>query len=292
MSESITHTSVVDDCCRLVQACDDICDDFKTIFSERIELARLGGITRHGDRHNPQLLSKFRELKKAGKLDENEQRKLAFVLGWMSHRAADRVFKRIFRMVDNESGKKPRDCSVYHDAYLFREHYNSGARNPYQEGILEPIPGSYGDLESLLDGMWQRMLVKMHTFIPDDDDIELWLENVMSRYQRLYVDLQRYVDAVNNPDPDMTRRFINEINFYDRNDPLIQNLIALRNGDDLPHDLDTALEEARDGCKYGLAVGLAFSYIRAASAYYEFEIDDDELRKRLHIGVAELDKVV
>jgi hypothetical protein len=32
------------------------------------------------------------------------------------------------------------------------------------------------------------MLIRMHTFIPGDDHVETWLDNVISRHQRLTVE--------------------------------------------------------------------------------------------------------
>ena len=98
MSESITHTAVVDDALRFVESFSGFSTPFKTAAKQQKDLARLGGITRHGDRHNPILLEKVREAFKEGRADDSDFAKLGFVIGWLSHRATDRQFKRIFRI--------------------------------------------------------------------------------------------------------------------------------------------------------------------------------------------------
>ena len=50
MSENITHTAVTDDCARLALDSPAICDAFKLCLREHLEIARLGGVTRSGDR--------------------------------------------------------------------------------------------------------------------------------------------------------------------------------------------------------------------------------------------------
>lgn len=66
------------------------------------------------------LLERLRDRAAAGTFAEGDTRKLAFVMGWLSHRACDRQFKRLFRQLDPECAATPRDCSIYHDVHLFR----------------------------------------------------------------------------------------------------------------------------------------------------------------------------
>ena len=52
VSESITHTAVVDDALAIVDWSDRFCEPFKEAAVYQRDIARLGGITRHGDRHD------------------------------------------------------------------------------------------------------------------------------------------------------------------------------------------------------------------------------------------------
>ena len=93
MSENVTHTGVLDDCFRLMLVSDEICDAFKEVAQSENDFARLGGITRSGDRFTVQLLTDFRKRWEGRRPEDKLEPKLAFVLGWLTHRAADRQMK-------------------------------------------------------------------------------------------------------------------------------------------------------------------------------------------------------
>ena len=303
MSEGVTHTAVVDDCARLVAVSRDVPDAFREALDGRIEIARLGGITRHGDLHNPGLLERIRDRWPGGPGDGLHER-LAFVIGWLSHRAADRQMKRVFREADlGLHALSPTDCSVYHDAFVMREVY-AGA-DPFPPRLVEPGTASNAaasaaakaidveEVEGLFRAMWQRMLLAMHTFIPDDEDAEGWLGRVLATVQRVRVDLRRYAEALARPDPDKVRRYVEEVRFYDREEPLLRLLASLRRDGGAPDagagpTLEAALEAARGGSLYARAVARAFGYVRAAGEFFERRIGREELARRLEIGRPEL----
>jgi hypothetical protein len=60
MSEHITHTAVLDDCFRLMQASDEISDPLKEAAQSHRDFARLGSITCYGARFTFSLLDSFR----------------------------------------------------------------------------------------------------------------------------------------------------------------------------------------------------------------------------------------
>jgi hypothetical protein len=298
MSESITHTAVVDDALALVVHYDEFRPDFRESVQRFRDLARLGGITRSGDRHNPVLLERLRERAAAGAFGEGDSRKLAFVMGWLSHRACDRQFKRLFRQLEPESAVSPRDSSVYHDVHLFRVMYDGGRSAPFTPWSLQP--GLLGHpaapfvavdaVEDLFKAIWRRMLVEMHTFIPDEDHVETWLDSVCDVHQALYVDLHRYAEAYLRPDPDKLRRFVVEPRFHDPADPVVALASALRRREPLvaAPTLDALIATARTACQYGQAVLRALRYLRAANAFFDRRLDANALRGALDIGKPEL----
>lgn len=297
MSEGITHSAIVDDCARLVLSGPGICPAFKTVLGEHLAIARLGGVTRHGDRHNPPLLERYREQWARPERPESVPMKLAFVLGWLSHRAADRQMKRIFRTLDPDCPRRPpTDCSIYNDVEVLRQVYGDGGSDPWG---LRALAGADRDrreirlrAEALLASVWQRSLLRMHTFIPDDSDPDGWLDRVVERHQRLYVDLQRYAAALTDPDPERVRRFLVEPNFYNPADPLIALARSRQRGTAPPGtSLAMALEQAQNQSLYARMLRRAYSYTHAASEFFERRIDRAELARRLHIGIPELAEV-
>ncbi len=297
MSEGITHSAIVDDCARLARSESGICPAFRTVLGEHLEIARLGGVTRHGDRHNPDLLERYREQWPLADRPDAVPMKLAFVLGWLSHRAADRQMKRIFRSLDPDCPRRPpTDCSIYHDVAVLRHVYGAGETDLWgmQSFAADGRERQEARLraEALLASVWQRTLLRMHTFIPDDSEPDAWLDRVVEQHQRLYVDLRRYAAALTDPDPELVRRFLVEPNFYAPADPIIVLARSLQKGTPPPAvSLAAALEQARDQSLYARMLRRAYLYTQAASEFFERRIDRDELARRLHIGVPELAEV-
>lgn len=56
---------------------------------------------------------------------------LAFILGWITHRAADRQMKPVFRANPDPEGRNPALCSVYQDAFVFANLMVPNGRDPY-----------------------------------------------------------------------------------------------------------------------------------------------------------------
>lgn len=140
-------------------------------------------------------------------------------------------------------------------------------------------------VEDLLRAMLQRALIGLHTFIPDRDDIEGWMERLFATRQCFSVDIRRYAEAFAKPDPDKMKRFILDVNFYDRTDPIIRLARSLQHGSaDEGIDLADAVQAAESQSQYAQALGKGYLYLQAASYYFDGQLDDDTLRERLDIG--------
>jgi len=275
-----------------MQASDNVCDTFKEVTKRYKDFARLGAITRSGDKFTVQLLTKFRDEWDDQTAKRKTGQKLTFVLGWLAHRAADRQMKPVFRELDGDCQKSPRDCSVYHDAFIFHEVFAIGKNEPYSPATFETDMASlavaeYVDVEGVEDffrALLQRALIDLHTFIPDRENIEDWLEGLFEKQQRFYVDLDRYAKAIYDPDPDMMRRFIEEGNFYSHDDKIIQVARRLQRGEEVSGD---EVREAGDSdviSHYALAIKKGFGYLRAASEFFVGDMSPEILTERLDIG--------
>ncbi len=291
MSENITHTAITDDCSRLAVHAPGICEEFKQALSEHRDVARLGGIARGADEFTVGLISRFRDAcAAAGRLDDAVARKLAFTLGWLCHRAADRQMKPLFRRLDPDCELSPTDCSIYHDVFLLREVYGEG-REHYSADLLEPtleqMPGAEGldadEVEELFRAMWQRALLGLHTFIPDHGDVEGWISRLIATRQTYRVDLQRYAEAHAKPDPQKVRRFIEEPNFYNPKDPIIRLARSIQRGE--PEDMDVvkAVEAGFSQSQYSRALARGYIYIESATQYWDYYIDEDRLSRMFQI---------
>ncbi len=281
MSEQITHTAVTDDCARLALHAHETCAAFRAALADHMDVVRLGGITRGGDHFTVDLLGRLREARPQQGGERRPQQKLAFVLGWLCHRAADRQMKPVFRSTDPDCPRRPTDCSVYHDVFLYREVYACGEREPYAPDFLDVQPAG---LERLFRLLLQRSLLAMHTFIPGGEDIDAWLDAVIDRRQQFTVDIARYAEAFARPDPDRVKRFITDVDFYDPEDALIRLARALQRGEATDVDLEEAVSAAAEGSQYARALRRAFLYLRSAGEFFEGRLPESEVRERLDIG--------
>ena len=292
MSENITHTGVVDDCLRLMAAATTFCPAFHEAAGAHWEMARLGCMTRAGDRCNPGLLATFRE-RWAGRMpEENLEAKLAFVLGWLCHRAADRQVKPIFRRFHPPETRteKPTACSIYQDAHIFRTIYAAGQEQPYH-------PAMFGDafktlsetvnvegMQDLVHVLLRRALIEMHTLIPDVAEPERWIDQLHQRRQQFYVDLARYDKAINDPDLEKVKTYIVEDNFYDEDDPIIDAARRLQHGAAISAaDVDAAIK-ASGASHYAQALMLGMRYLQAASDFFTSDMAMETLKTRLDVG--------
>lgn len=292
MSENITHTAILDDCFRLMLASDTICDAFKLAGREQRDFARLGGVTRYGDMFTTRLLDDYRARWATRTPEDKLEPKLAFVLGWLCHRAADRQMKPVFREAEPGRPVSPADCSVYHDAFVFKEIFADGRESPYHPAILErdmaSLPAVQGldvpGVEDFFRALLQRALIELHTLIPDRDDIDGWLDRLFSVRQRLHLDLERYAAAVAAPDPGKYQKFIVEMNFYDRDEPIIGAARGLQRGEAVTAEQVHQAVAAEARSHYAQALKMGYGYLAAASAFFAGDMSPETLAERLNIG--------
>jgi hypothetical protein len=133
--------------------------------------------------------------------------------------------------------------------------------------------------------LWQRALVGLHTFIPDEQDIDGWLGRLFKMRQCFYVDIRRYAEAFADPDPDKVRRFIVNVNFYDDSDPVIRLARSIQMATpDTTIDLSAAIEAAASQSQYAQALRRGYVYLQAASDLFERRIDEETFQDRLERG--------
>jgi hypothetical protein len=281
MSENITHTGVLEDTARIVAWSSEICDEVKDSLDRHLDIARLGGITRSGDKHTSKLLGRIRGGWPGDEADRLPE-KLAFVCGWLCHRATDRQMKPIFRATDPDCLLSPTDCSVYHDVFVLQKVFGAGEVDPYSPMVFKPeLPR----VQEAFQSMWQRYLVALHTFIPDDEDAEGWMARLFDTVQGVRVDLDRYAEAFESPDPDKMDRFIWSVSFYEDKDPLIAAARSLQNGEKPETELQDALESAKTDSHYAQAVARSYGYLHAASEFMAGKLRKEKLEEALEIGV-------
>lgn len=282
MSEYITHVAVLDDCRNLVLFASEMME-MRQSLQDYHRASRLGAITSKGDSYTIDLLIESKKVWPS----ETAKQLLAFFFGWRSHIAADRQFKTLFRLLEpeiyaTEKIDGPTNISIYHDLFILKELYQEAA-SPFVEGMLDRDRNA-SEMEPLFVGFWQNSLLGLHSFSEEDLQPELWFEKFLEHRQKFYVDAERYVASYNELDPEKMRYAIETNRFYNPFDPLIKLTRSLRQGKpDLSIDFATALESAKTQSHYARALRRNWLYFQATQAFWQGEIDMEELQARFEV---------
>ncbi|MGH2367763.1 MAG: hypothetical protein ACRDI2_06150, partial [Chloroflexota bacterium] len=303
MSENVTHVAVCDDVARLAARHPAVPAAFKEVLQAHLDVSRLGAATRSADRWSAEIVAWARDHwpadatpasrhDAAGAAEPAEgpgvkasvPMKLAFVLGALTHRAADRLFKPIFEYCRQQDGAEAGlDCSIHCDVLVFNEVYGGGSGgaeprqgattlpmlptsllNPYQRAVFQAPTSEAGQqAERYLRVLWQRALIGMHTFSPDRDDMLGWLDRLFGALQPFGISLDHYQRVIDHPDPDKVRRYLDETHAYDRDDPLIRVARRIQAGEDVAGTAVAAALAATtaDSSRYARALSKGVQYL-------------------------------
>ena len=293
MSDLLTHWAVFEDARRLAARDSEVCAEFSAALETETDIARLGALTRGGNRWAPALLARYRPAAAEPAAEPaNVRRKLAFALGGIAHYAADVLMKPLMSRVAEadwhaahaamqragaggpraEVKVSIREVSAYYDCHVFRAVYGDGAEPPFapERFLLAENKGEAARaLESFARALFQRALLSCHTLAPPKDDAEPWLDRLFALLQPLYVSLDLYARVYAAPDPAKMALYEVETSFYRADDPAVRAARRAQHGEPLASaDLDAALAEGANRGAYGQAVALALRRLREASAYW------------------------
>ncbi|MGC9455654.1 MAG: hypothetical protein ACP5HU_12450 [Phycisphaerae bacterium] len=274
MSEQITHIAVADDARLLALNSPRIGGAVREALLNHQDKCRLGAVTRASEEFAGPVVEQLRA--RADEPRPRDAEKLAFCLGTMAHRSADRMYKPIFRSQSADGSCDRKDISIYHDVFVFRRIYAAGDKEPYRPDALSPTvelpegaPVDAAELEGLFGVLFQRALLAAHTFKPDLTDPQGWLEKLFDRIQEFTIDIGRYHKALTEPDEDIYRRAITDVNFFDESDSILALLDELREGGEVTGE--EFLRRCRLGDKdslYARAVSGAYGYFQVTSEFW------------------------
>lgn len=283
MSEHITHVAICDDVSRLARVHPAVDEAFKSALEHHMDIARLGAVTRGADRFSAEFFAASRQH------DARMLQHLAFALGTLAHRAADRLMKPIFRYFGHKSDRDgPCEASIYMDIFALREVLctDEVRSELYRRAIYERVPGAFEDAFRVI---WQRALIGLHTFAPDFSDPVGWLDRLLDTIQHYTVSLDRYARAAQEWAPDKVKRYIEETRFYNKDEPLIAAARALARGEKVQPALVVSALEATDdrSSRWARSLAKALRYILAAGRFRAGEIGLEEVKALFDVGVPE-----
>ncbi len=246
LAGELTQLAIADDCIRLAMLSRGLGEAVKKALAVHREASHLGGLLPPGGKQIAAILSAYR----ANPSGKDSPERLAVALGALLARAAAGAVEGL-----------PPEGRLYRDAEVLRElHAAAPAAKP---PATDPHAAS-----ELLVCIARRLMIGLHTFEPDAEDIDGWLERLVRWHNdmdALYAALGRAYAA---PDPAKRQRFVSAPGFYDRRDPLIRIARSLDQGAMArPRDLEKALNGPAQRSLYGAALANGLKRLAGASAF-------------------------
>ena len=241
----LTRVSACDDCLRLALVSKGIPGDFGQVLVRNWDVARIGNVL--------QDTSRLTALLKTPATPATEKQ-LAFALGALAHLG---VSQQLY------PGKHSlNERMIYHDAALLR-HFSGGTINASSEDIV--------DLLATIDS---RTYIRIHTFQPDVEQVDDWILRIVAWNEGKAEFRRRYAQAIAAPDAAKVRKYIEDENFYDPNDEIIQLAAALRRGDaESSIDIGTAHSDAKSQSLYARALAAGYGNLLAGADIYNGKSD-------------------
>jgi hypothetical protein len=295
MSDHIAHLAICDDTFRLALLHRGLHPAFRPWLGQHRAAAQMGAVTRTADRWTVEILEAARDHPD----DPLAPAKVAFVLGALTHRAADRLTKPITNCWPGHpdtggENSEANESKIMQDLLVFQEVYGGGGgadADVFPPGVLAvPTTEAAAKAEEYFRVLLRRALIAMHTLAPDTDNIQAWLTAFLSRLQTFPKDLRQYARLAAEWDPQKVHRYLIEKNFYCRDDELIQLARAVQRGSTVTAaQLEVALSRVGSAhSRYARALAKALDYLLAASELYAGRISAEQARQRFDIGVPEL----
>lgn len=284
MSEHFTHIAVYEDSARLLLASPDINKVFKHVLNTQYDSGLLGSTSRGNHLFAIPILEKYKDAYQSLNDTTEADIKIAYAIGWLTHRASDLQMKPVFRKA--EADPDPRFTyqlsSIYHDAMSFRKVYDGGkAPSRSENEVLYPATFDFDmqshpaadaldipAVEPLLSWMWQKDMIEMHVFLHQEKDFDKWLDTFVERFADFSENFSDYEKVYNDPDPALIDRHWVQDRLYFDDDPVIQFVRAVQKGEESEHELDYVLQEGVNQSEYGQAIRNGYWFVKVASDYF------------------------
>ena len=255
LGTGLTRISACDDCLRLALVSKEIPNDFGKALVRNWDEARIGSVLRDTSRITGLVQTP---------VTSATQKKFAFALGALAHLGVKR------QLYPGNSGFNER--MVYHDAALL-QHFGGGTIN-----------ASFEDIVDLLATVDSRTYIRIHTFKPDVENVDDWILRMVNWNEGKTDFRHRYARAIATPDADKVRKYIEDENFYNPDDEIIQMATALRSGDaESSVNLAVACVKAHSQSLYARALAGGYGYLVAAAEFYNGQSAASEFRKKVKI---------
>jgi hypothetical protein len=272
-AESLTPLAVADDCIGLAAAATSLAAPLRHSLTVKTAVVHVSGLLSDGRRHVVPLLAECRERWAARRAGDFTEEKLALAAGWLIHKATRETFQPLFKKLGDEPTVS--ECRLYHDVTLLGELRG-------EQGGQRAV--SRQDLSDLFRAMSQRLMIRLHTFEPDEEDADGWLGRLFAWRARQQALFGRLAEIYHSPDAAKERRYVGAVNFYNREDALIRAARAMRRGA-LPATggIEAAAQASASQSLYARALARGWGYQQTVGDFLERRIDEAQLKSRLSL---------
>ncbi len=284
----LTMIALTDDCVWLAINSPGIAAPLKESLTKHTDVTHLGGLMPAGEGKIFELLSKGREGWAARTEKDQISTRLALAAGWLIQQAVRQELAPLYNSAKGEQDLI--DCRVYQDVTLLREMSFSEQESRTAKHSFEITPAvkrvDAKEFDDFFQALGPRMQIRLHTFEPDEENIDIWLPRLFAWRKEQLETGQRYAEAYRTPDPNKVRRFITDSNFYDRTDALIRLARSLQRGNlSGTGEVQSALTSPHaQRCHYARSLEIAYQRLQAASDYFTRTINEPQLKMRLGIA--------
>lgn len=273
-AEALTPLAIADDGIALAALATGLAAPLRHSLTTRPAIVYVSGLLRHGEQQVIPLLMQCRTHWDKRKDGDFTVEKLALAAGWLLHQATRATFQPLWQKLGDEATISA--CRLYHDVTLLREWRG-------EQGQSATV--SRQDLSDLFRAMSQRLMIRLHTFEPDEEDVDGWLERLLAWRTRQQQFGERFAAVYLTPDPAQTRRFVTAVNFYRRGDAVIRAARALHRGTLITSDaIQSAAQASATQSLYAQALARGWNYQQAVSDFLLQRIDEAELKTRLSLN--------
>jgi hypothetical protein len=276
---------------------DSIARPFYLSSSREPQIARLGALTRGGGKWMHPLLAIARDQWDDPDAHPLIDRRLAWVVGGITHQACDTVAKPLLSKhagsewnlthevlqrnpeVKGREGEvntdRVQECSAYYDAHVFRKVYLDGKESPFTSRFLSADWGPGAEaLKEFVGTAFQHALLSAHTLRPPSEGgpegFLAWQDEVFKYMQPRYLFPEKWIAAYNNPEPAKMKDYAVETEFYRDDDPIIEVARRAHRGENVPaREIQAASADDTNQSTYGQALELSLRYLRNGTAYWE-----------------------
>jgi hypothetical protein len=147
---------------------------------------------------------------------------------------------------------------------------------------VERRNATLAEVQRLITMMLQRALLSFHTLVPNDGEIEPWIDRVAGLVQVRRNDLGRYVKAVLDPDPELVKKYIVDTGFYAEDDSIIAAAREVQNEGRTMNRADAL--SLSGASHYAQATRTGLGYVLAADDFLAGRLDEEQLAGALDIG--------